>query len=140
MKKIIEGKVYDTNTAEFLTSNDNGYPRNDFAYANEELYLKKTGEYFLYGEGGGNSRYGEWHGNSGGPGEKIMPLTLGEAKEWAENNLDGDRYEELFGNPEPDDGRERLNLYVAATTKTKLQQMSQTQGRSISQIIDDLVK
>ena len=139
MKKIIEGKVYDTNTAEFLANKDNGYSLNDFNYANEELYLKKTGEYFLYGQGGGNSRYGEWHGNSGGPGEKIMPLTLDEAKQWAEENLSGEKYEELFGNPEPEDGRERLNLYVAATTKARLQQMSQEQGKSISQIIDDLV-
>lgn len=139
MKKIIDGKVYSTETAEFLGRNEVGH-RNDFNYICEELYLKKTGEYFLYGEGGGNSRYGVWHGNSGGPGEKIMPLTLSGAKKWAENNLSGEEYEEIFGNPEPDDGREKLNLYIASTTKAKLQQMSQEQGKSISQIIDDLVQ
>ena len=54
MKQIINGKKYDTETAERLACEDAGLPVNDFAYWCEELYRKKTGEFFLHGEGGEN--------------------------------------------------------------------------------------
>ncbi len=37
----------------------------------------------------------EWSG-----GEEIIPLTVGEAQEWAERYLDADEYEEIFGEVE----------------------------------------
>lgn len=46
MKKIINGKMYNTETAEFIDSYESGYPK-DFAYVYEALYRKKTGEFFL---------------------------------------------------------------------------------------------
>ena len=52
MKKIINHKMYNTETAERLASSSNGYGYDDFRYMEEQLYRKKTGEFFLYGEGG----------------------------------------------------------------------------------------
>ena len=52
MKKIINGRKYDTETAKEIGYWSNGYPCSDFNHCEETLYLKKTGEYFLYGEGG----------------------------------------------------------------------------------------
>ena len=52
MKKIINGKKYDTNTATKVADYWNGYGASDFNYVSEELYLKNTGEYFLlFGSG-----------------------------------------------------------------------------------------
>ena len=74
--------------------------------------MKKTGEYFLYGAGGGNSKCGVWHGNSGGSGETIRPLTFAQAKEWAEGHLGGEDYERIFGEVvEPEEGTEARRSY-----------------------------
>jgi len=56
MKKIINGKKYDTETATKLGEDCRGY-RGDIDFWSEELYRKKTGEFFLYGEGGARSQY-----------------------------------------------------------------------------------
>lgn len=100
MKKIIDGKKYDTATAEFLASWWNGLVSNDFAHCSEELYRKRTGEFFLYGEGGPMSGYrrvigsNEWSG-----GEEIRPLTEAEARKWVEEKANH-HYEEIFGEVE----------------------------------------
>ena len=92
IKNIIKGKVYNTETAEKMGCWDNGYPVSDFHYTGESLYKKKTGEFFLYGVGGALSYYS----SHSGWGEKIKPLTLAEAKEWAEEKLTTDEYEKMF--------------------------------------------
>ena len=141
MKKVIDGRLYSTETAKRIAIWENGLNADDFGYCSEDLYLTKSGAYFLHGEGGANSRYGEWHGNTGGWGEQIVPLTLGEAMEWAEEKLDGEKYSEIFGEPEEaGDGREPLFLTVSATTKAKLRRLSEESGKSMSSLIDELVK
>ena len=100
MKKIINGRMYNTDTAELMGEWYNGLSRTDFWYCEEKLYLKKTGEYFLYGRGGARSRWSEWVCNCVGEGEGIIPLTITMAKEWAECNLSADEYEEIFGEVE----------------------------------------
>ena len=100
MKKIINGRKYDTETAELIGYYTYSNP-SDFYYVEESLYRKKTGEFFLDGEGGAASVYAETAGsNERYGGEKIIPLTVEEAKEWAEHHLDGDKYEEVFGEVE----------------------------------------
>ena len=100
MKKIINGKKYDTETAKEIGRYFNGYNCRDFNYVEETLYKKRTGEFFLHGEGGPMTRYGEKCGNFYGYGNIIIPLTENEAKTWAEKNMDVDDYEELFGEVE----------------------------------------
>lgn len=101
MKKIINGKKYDTETAKFLIRYSSSYPVNDFHFWEEELYVKKTGEFFLYGEGGPASKYSKSCGmNSWSGGKEIIPLTIEEAKKWVENYFDADDYEEIFGEVE----------------------------------------
>lgn len=101
MKKIINGKIYNTETAEYIACFDNGLPHNDFNYYYEELYRKKTGEFFLSGEGGASSPYCEYLGDGWrGYGYDIVPLELYEAKEWAERHVSADRYIEIFGEAE----------------------------------------
>ena len=121
MKKIINGKVYDTEKAKKVASWYSSYARNDFHYYEEELYQKKTGEFFLHGEGNAASPYSrscgqnEWCG-----GEKIEPLTYKEAQEWAEKHLDGDEYCEIFGEPDEDAEDVLLGIRVSAAAAAKL--------------------
>jgi len=99
MKKIINGKKYDTDTAKFLLSRSNDYT--GFSYCYEELYLKKTGEFFLYGKGGAMSKYSRSCGdNTWCGGEEIVPLTEAKAKKFVEEYGDADDYEKIFGEVE----------------------------------------
>lgn len=99
MKKIINGKKYDTSTARECGSYWNGCSPNDFNYVKETLYQKRTGEFFLYGKGGAMSRYAETVQGDNGyiAGEAIIPYTDDDAKSWVEKYLDVTSYEELFG-------------------------------------------
>ena len=140
MKKIINGKVYDTDTAKKVASWYSSYARNDFHYYEEELYQKKTGEFFLHGEGNAASKYSrscgqnEWCGS-----EKIMPMTFKEAQEWAEDHLDGDEYCEIFGEPDEDAEDVTLGLNVsaaaAAKLKTEAAKLGIPQGKLLEQWI-----
>ena len=97
MKKIINGRLYDTSTAKLIGSTQYSYP-GDFSFWRVELYRKKTGEFFLYGEGGPMTQYAHRTGqNQWSGGEGIRPLTLREAREWAERYLDVEKYEQTFG-------------------------------------------
>ena len=99
MKKIINGKKYDTETAKCLAEWGNNV--SGFSYCYEELYKKKTGEFFLYGNGGAMSKYSRSCGdNSWCGGEDITPLTEAEARKWTEKHADADEYEEIFGEVE----------------------------------------
>ena len=95
MKKIINGKRYDTDTAKEV-----GYfSRNpgQLDALTETLYRKNTGEFFLHGEGGPQTRYATADGLSGwSSGERILPLSITEAKEWAEAHMTAEEYEAVF--------------------------------------------
>lgn len=139
MKKIIDGALYNTDTAQELGYVEPaGYNHSDFSYFRETLYRTKSGKYFLHGEGHGNSRYGKWHGNTGGWGEQIRPYSPEEAKNWTEENLSADEYEKAFGEVEEvSDTKAVLNISVSAEFKTMLIKMREETGKSISQIIED---
>lgn len=101
MKRIINSKLYNTETALKIGGWNNGYPWSDFRCEYERLYKKKTGEYFLFVEGGPLSEYRSSVSGGGWTyGEDIIPLSLDEAKGWAEEKLDVDEYTNEFGYPE----------------------------------------
>ena len=129
MKKVINGKVYDTATAKKVASWYSSYARNDFHYYEEELYQKKTGEFFLYGEGNAASPYSkscgqnEWCGS-----EKLIPMTYAEAQKWAEEHLDGDDYCEIFGEPDESSESVTLGIQVSAAAAAKLKREAAKNG------------
>jgi len=138
MKKIINGSVYDTSTAKPLGEYCHGHDSRDFGFWEETLYRTKAGKYFIHGWGGGNSKYGKWVGNSGGPGEEIRPYTLDEAKQWAEERLDGDEYEAIFGAvEETEDGTTTTN--ISGDAYRLLQRAKDETGKTIRQLVDDAV-
>lgn len=96
MKKIVEGKRYDTETATLI--GEYGYgSHGDFERIHEELYRTKTGNYFVAGTGGPKTRYSvqveqnSWSGSS-----DIYPLTNDEALEWAQAHLEPEEVEAEF--------------------------------------------
>lgn len=100
MKKIINGRKYDTATAKLIGHYTFSDPR-DFCFCDEDLYRKRTGEFFLAGEGGPASKYAHrCDDNSRTGGEGIIPLTEEEAREWVEQRFDADQYEAIFGEVE----------------------------------------
>lgn len=140
MKKIIDGKRYDTDSAKEV-----GYAsysnRGDFNFWEETLYRKSTGEFFLHGEGGPMSRYAvtvgqnEWSG-----GEKLIPLNLDAAKKWAEKNLDADAYEKLFGIVEEDSSAKRtVTFSLTERTIELITRMAMEAGCTKSEVIENLV-
>lgn len=100
MKKIINGKKYDTDTAKEVGYWNNGRLYNDFYYAEETLYKKKTGEFFLYCEGGAASNYSHKEGNMMVDGWELKSITEDEAKKWSEEYLTVEEYEKIFGEVE----------------------------------------
>lgn len=101
MRKIINKKMYDTETAEWVEEFENTPYKSNYQYYVETLYRKKTGEFFLHGCGNAASPYAEVRADRmRSPGEKIIPLTEAEAKNWMEQYGDVDTYIELFGEVE----------------------------------------
>lgn len=100
MKKIINRKTYNTETARSVSVWCNGEYGN-MSYVKETLYKKKTGEYFLYGMSGANGKYAESFGcNSWSGGEAFIPYTEDQAKKWLEKHGSAEEYIKEFGEPE----------------------------------------
>lgn len=139
MKKVINGALYNTETARFIGAwEPNGYDHSNFSYFCESLYRTKSGKYFIHGEGHAMSPYGVWHENSGGWGEEIRPMSPAAAREWAEKHLDADTYAAEFGEPEEAaDGREILNVSIPAEIKRKLDRLKSETGKTLSQLITE---
>lgn len=139
MKKIIKGKVYDTDKAKKIGEWDNGHYTSDFNFCAETLFRKKNGEYFLFGEGHALSKYASHSSNNSWWGEKIISLTYAEAQAWAEDHLDGDEYIEIFGDPENQHGRGVLSLSLPAATIAKARQEAAKKGLSLSDYFTALI-
>lgn len=95
----INGVTYNTNRgADKLGVMKNcGVPYNDSRWFSEELYRKKTGEFFIYGRGKSMSPYRE--GEDTGikdVREQIVAVSEDRAKEWASTNLDSKAYDNML--------------------------------------------
>lgn len=136
MNKIISGKRYNTETAELIDSYTK-YERS-FEYIHEELYCKRTGEFFIYGEGGARSKYAErieqntWKG-----GEGITPITEAEAKAWLEKYSDAEHYEKCFD--VIDDTKSVLRVDLAPSEMKRLRDAARKNGRSIADEVRQLI-
>lgn len=141
MKKVINGKVYDTDKASEIGSTSGGAEQStDLHYWEEVLYKKRTGEYFLYCFGGALSHYGIRKGRSCGSGEHIKPLSYDKAKEWAEKALSGDKWIEEFGEPEESTERHTLNISITAGAVEIVKRAAQKAGKSVSEMIETLIR
>lgn len=95
MKKIIDGKIYNTETAEKIGFYCNG--ESGFGRFEETLYKTKKGRYFTHGEGGPMTHYAKSCGQNSWTGsEDIFALSESEAREWAEKHLSSEEYLKFF--------------------------------------------
>lgn len=141
MKKIINNKAYDTETAKELGSWSNMADYGNFSQFSETLYRKKTGEFFLYGEGGPMTKYAVAEGsNSWRGGSRIMPLSFQEARDWAEEHLDGDEYEAIFGEVVEDDSRVQVCYSLSAQAAETVKRRAAELGISASAYVESLIK
>lgn len=97
MRRVIDGKIYDTKTADCIAEWENQYYRNDFHFCEESLYRTKRGNWFLAGGGGPMSKYARSAGqNSWTGGEGLESLTSDEARQWLEEKGFTEELEEHF--------------------------------------------
>lgn len=140
MKKVIDGAVYSTETAQQLGEWSNSSDVKDFSYCSESLYRTKARRYFLHGEGGANSKYASHNGDGwSGWGEKIIPMSREAAQKWAEDHLDGDEYEKIFGEVDESDGQEVLNLLISPQLKAKLRELAEIRKISLTALVDEIL-
>lgn len=94
MKRIINGKIYDTQTAELICELRTRFYRRDLPFLETALYRSPQGQYFLLGEGGPESiMWVESEGKSSWSGGQDLKLIEAEdAQQHAENaNLSEDQ-------------------------------------------------
>ena len=139
MKKIINGKVYDTDKAKAVGWYSAGEDRLDRIA--DTLYRKRTGEFFLHGEGGAATSYAEPRGDGGwAPGERIAPMSYEAAREWAEARLSVDDYENIFGEVQEDDSKVTASLSLSADVYERAKRAAAAEGLSLSSYVDDVLK
>ena len=139
MKNKNRGGLYETDTAKRI-GNDSYSNSGDLDYWNETLYRKKTGEFFLYGEGGPRSNYAVCIGqNQWSGGEKIIPLTYDGAKEWTEEHLDADTYTKYFKLTDNVHDKDTISIRLSAAAIDKLRIMASKQDTTSSDIIEQMI-
>ena len=140
MKKIIDGKMYNTETATELGCSSNSGDWRDFSHYCETLFRKRTGEFFLLGQGGPATKYAESVGqNQWSGGSRIMPMSWDEARDWVEKNLTSAEYESIFGEVPEDDSRVVVTLSLSAASLERAKRAASQSSTSLSAYIESLV-
>jgi len=135
MKKIIDGRLYDTETAKLIASRSSG-GSGSFSDWSEALYKKRTGEYFLHGEGGPMTKYSRQCGdNSWGWGERITPLSYDEAVKFAEKAMTAEEYQAEFGPVSEDEERVTLSVSLDAAIADRIRKAAAAAKVSVSELI-----
>lgn len=135
MKKVINGKVYDTTKAQLIAeAHHDSIKDADGKSLKQWFYRKKTGEFFVQAEGAAieleNIFQHDYKPNAG-----IYPLTYEQAQRWAERELTAERWEEIFGDPEDDETQVSVNISMTAKAANTLKQNAAKAGMTVSAYI-----
>lgn len=110
MKKRINNRLYNTDTAKRCGTHESTGSC-ELAASEETLYVKRNGEYFLYGQGGPMTTYATTDETGDyGYGEDIRPLNTSAARAWAAAYLSAEANQSLFG----ESARDHDTVYTAA--------------------------
>jgi hypothetical protein len=97
MKKVIDGKTYNTETAAEIGNYHNSLGSSDFRNIDESLYVTKKGTFFISGEGGPMTKYASHYGNASSSGDGMFVVSKEEALQWCESyDIDADTIAEYF--------------------------------------------
>lgn len=98
MKAIINGRIYNTETADLVCEVSHS-SKSSFDWHETELYRTPNGAFFLAGEGGPRSMWAKHDGNCSSSGKGLQVITVQEARSFMEKaGCDEETYEE-FGPP-----------------------------------------
>lgn len=118
MRRIIKGQVYDTTKAQLVAAVE-------LREVYQALYLKRSNEFFVYSEKGGE--------------KTIHPLTYLEADEWARIFLPETAYNSFFGEVPENDERTTASISIRKDTYQKLQRLSAACSMSASVCIEKMI-
>lgn len=110
MNKLIRGKRYNTETA-----------RRVGAHGAEELYTKRSGEFFLALQ------------------DEIQPITPEEATEWGEKYLAPDEFKEIFAAAD-DSSKGRLGIMLPPSMIEKIRRKAQEHRVSTSEYLERIIE
>lgn len=138
MEKIINKRRYSTDSAECIGTWDNG--QSGLNFITESLYRKRNGEFFLYCEGGANTKYcKKLSANSWAPGASIIPVSAEDAETWGREHLEADKYAALFGQITEDNTPITRTYSFSAQTVEILKRLVAKDGGTISGVIEKAV-
>jgi hypothetical protein len=98
MRRVIDGKVFDTKTATAVAEWESPHGVGDFERCEETLYKTSKGNFFIAGSGGPMTRWSEpARGGGLGAGRGIEPVSPATALAWCEmKDVDADVIEAHF--------------------------------------------
>jgi predicted HicB family RNase H-like nuclease len=121
-KRIIEGKTYNTETATQITGSIREEGPGEIT---EYLYHNRFGAFFLYQNVDG------WEEQDG---EKLIPRTPEQAREWLEKQPNGAHHiEALFGvMPEAGSGEIKFTLRIPESLRDRLAALAKENNQSLN--------
>lgn len=121
MKRIIDGKTYNTETA---TKVADAPWDEDWPEVFTTLYQTRHGAFFTHY--GGETPQGDAY-------ENIKPLVPQDAKTWLENNNFVDEVEKLFGEqPEAGEQDSRITVRIPDSLKTRIEGLAAANKQSLN--------
>lgn len=140
MNKVIRGKRYNTETSKLVGTWEANEPENSDFWEKEELYQKRSGEFFLIGQGGAQTQYARFSmSGESKPGIELRPIDPEEASDWAEGHLTADEYEALFGPVAEDGSRGRITLTLFNSTIDTVRREAQRRKMNFNEYLEKLI-
>lgn len=140
MRKVVNGRVYDTDTAKLVCEWDNGEMPSGLGYVYHGLHRKKTGEFFLHVCGGAATNWAK-PTETGGTrrAEHVVLATYDEARALVEAHGTADEYEAVFGLCEDEPAVVITVRGVDAQAKALLDREASKTGRQLGEIVSECI-
>lgn len=144
MKLRIFNSIYDTDTARKIAERKSASFNTDESFR-ETLFRKKGGEFFLFGEGGKESKYRKATAKGYINGQKIIPLTYKEADNWLKqasttNPKLKPLYKRIFDISDAESKKVAVTFRVKQATKNKIEKIATIMNVHQGDVIDNLLK
>lgn len=140
MKKIINNKVFDTDTAKLIKQADHDNIKSSEGSCKQSLYRKRTGDYFLCVSGARTDTFHNLHldAQTHDRERHIYCLTYEQARAWCEAEMTAEEWLENF-EPAEDDSLCPLNLTLSASAVSKFRLSAQQQQISQRELMERLI-
>lgn len=140
MKKIINRKLYNTDTATKIAHYELNVSKDDPTWYEEDLYRKRSGEYFIHGSGNELTRYAQTKPEIGSrAGESIVFLTYAQAEEWSKRHMPPKEYSAEFGKIKKSDKRMHITLSISEDAADTARRNAAQCGIRLSAYIERLI-